>query len=324
MARRIEQNHVGRLERDEGGEPLLASPLVQVLLLEGLTPSAADPRVAVPLHPAPQPRPQPTGADLSITRLSASAYADLRACPYRFFALRQLGLREADEIEAELSKRDFGTWLHAVLRQFHEGLKASPVDGPLRRERLDGAAADVTRSQSLDDGEFLPFLASWPRVRDGYLTWLDDHEAQGHRFEEAEKALRMPLGALVLDGRIDRLDRDADGQRLLVDYKTESLGTTRGRITSGTEDTQLAFYAALVHDDTLRAAYVNVGEARDDKKGGTSTHEQPDVVVLRDALIEGLVDDLARIAGGAPLPALGDGAACDFCAARGLCRKDFW
>jgi ATP-dependent helicase/nuclease subunit B len=30
------------------------------------------------------------------------------------------------------------------------------------------------------------------------------------------------------------------------------------------------------------------------------------------------------IAGGQPLPALGDGAACDFCQARGLCRKDFW
>ena len=27
---------------------------------------------------------------------------------------------------------------------------------------------------------------------------------------------------------------------------------------------------------------------------------------------------------GAPLPALGEGTVCDFCAARGLCRKDMW
>jgi ATP-dependent helicase/nuclease subunit B len=31
-----------------------------------------------------------------------------------------------------------------------------------------------------------------------------------------------------------------------------------------------------------------------------------------------------RIAQGAPLPALGEGMACEYCAARGLCRKDFW
>jgi ATP-dependent helicase/nuclease subunit B len=35
-------------------------------------------------------------------------------------------------------------------------------------------------------------------------------------------------------------------------------------------------------------------------------------------------EDLAAIADGAPLPALGEGTVCDFCAARGLCRKDFW
>jgi ATP-dependent helicase/nuclease subunit B len=47
-------------------------------------------------------------------------------------------------------------------------------------------------------------------------------------------------------------------------------------------------------------------------------------VEARDALIEGIVHDMARIGQGAPLPALGDGATCDFCQARGLCRKDFW
>ena len=26
----------------------------------------------------------------------------------------------------------------------------------------------------------------------------------------------------------------------------------------------------------------------------------------------------------APLPALGEGSVCEWCAARGLCRKDFW
>ena len=43
-----------------------------------------------------------------------------------------------------------------------------------------------------------------------------------------------------------------------------------------------------------------------------------------DVLIEGIQHDMARIAAGAPLPALGEGSVCDYCAVRGLCRKDMW
>lgn len=45
-------------------------------------------------------------------RLSASGYDALRICPYRFFALYQLRLRETPELTGDVEKRDFGTWLH--------------------------------------------------------------------------------------------------------------------------------------------------------------------------------------------------------------------
>jgi ATP-dependent helicase/nuclease subunit B len=84
---------------------------------------------------------------------------------------------------------------------------------------------------------------------------------------------------------------------------------------------QLAFYAALQADPNqpLRAAYVNVGE-----RGETKTHEAQGVAALRDALLAGIRQDFDRITQGAPLPALGEGSVCDWCAVRGLCRKDFW
>jgi len=60
------------------------------------------------------------------------------------------------------------------------------------------------------------------------------------------------------------------------------------------------------------------------EKDGTKSYAQPDVVEARDALISGILVDMERINQGAKLPALGEGATCDFCQARGLCRKDFW
>lgn len=308
-------------QSDATGEPVRPSPLVQILQFDQTASVATDPRTAreVPLNPTS--RPMPTGALLPIENISTSVYEDLRSCPYRFFAMRQLGLRSADELDSEVDKRDFGNWLHSVLGHFHEALKEAPTnDLALRRSLLASAQQIATKEAGLSEAEFLPFAAAWPAVRDGYLTWLAKHEVEGNVFVEAEPRKEQRLGLLKLVGRLDRIDRSPDGRAFVIDYKTEAAAKTKDRVKDPTEDTQLAFYAALVADDTLRAAYVNVGE----KSSGTQTVEQIDVVGARDTLVAGLIDDFARIADGAPLPALGEGTVCDYCAARGLCRKDFW
>lgn len=302
---------------DETGESLLSSMLVQ--LLQSVSP-AADPREERTFAPAPMAKPAPVGKELSVATLSASAYDDLRTCPYRFFALRQLGLKPADELESELDKRDFGLWLHAVLNQFHLALQQQPLtDLAWRIELMDRSAALTTESMALPEGEFLPYMAAWPAVRDRYLHWLAGHEAQGAQFLSAETAHRQALGPVTLVGRIDRIDVAADGSAIVLDYKTEPGSKTRERVKDPAEDTQIAFYAALLPDDILRGGYVNVGE-----RDGTVFTEQKQLAEARDALLDGIQDDMLRISEGATLAALGEGTACDFCQARGLCRKDFW
>ncbi|UVH54632.1 PD-(D/E)XK nuclease family protein [Variovorax paradoxus] len=308
-------------QSDASGEPVRPSPLVQALQLDHALQPSADPRTPREVAVQPTKYPTPSGALLPLENISTSVYEDLRRCPYRFFALRQLGLRSADELDAEIDKRDFGNWLHAVLGHFHEVLAETPTqDAEERTALIEEAARRSMHELSLSEAEFLPFAAAWPAVRDGYLGWLTGHEAAGAVFAEAEPWKEQSLGDLRLIGRLDRIDRMPDGQAFVIDYKTESAAVSKERVKDPTEDTQLAFYAALVADDTLRAAYVNVGE----KSSGTQTVEQPAVVEARDALVAGIIDDFTRIAQGAALPPLGEGAVCDYCAARGLCRKDFW
>ena len=313
----------------ESGENLMPSGFVQELLLRqtlALLPTglAHDPRPLRLVAIAPVSAPQASAQALPVVRLSASAYDDLRACPYRFFSLRQLGLQEADELQSGLGKRDFGSWLHLLLNIFQDALKnasnkAIAQTNKGRIAMLNIAAEAATETLGLSAEEFLPFAASWPRVRDGYLDWLAVHEASGATYIEGEVSRRIPLGRLELVGKIDRIDQLPDGSRVVMDYKTEARDTTQGRLDNAGEDTQLAFYAALLEDDTLTAAYINLGE-----KVPTKTYAQPDIVELRDDLISGIIDDMERIAAGALLPALGEGKVCGFCAARGLCRKDFW
>ena len=317
--------------RQHQGESVAAAPWVQALQ-EQLS-MAVDPRVARALTVNDMPAPEPVAPDLLPPALSASAYQDLRDCPYRFFALRQLRLQQVDEIEAEPDKRDLGNWLHAVLKAFHEARVAEPVDGLSDRARLDALAQAEARARglSVDNGGeagFLPFMAAWPALREGYLAWLADHEGAGPVFDRAEVPLTRAVGPWRLIGQLDRIDRQASPEGpipLVIDYKTEPRSTTQQRVKNPLEDTQIAFYAALLGEETVRGAYLSITDSRETtgKDPATRWIEQPDLLVAREHLLQGIADDLGRIAQGHALPALGDGRVCDFCAARGLCRKDF-
>ncbi len=325
-ARALSVPHIDLLWRhsDDSGQALQPSPLVQALQLQQrangqVAASAADPRVPRMVIAAPTSRPLPSGALLPTQPLSASGYDKLRACPYRFFALQQLGLQEDSELDVDIDKRDWGNWVHAVLSDFHQRLKEQPDAD--RTALMDAAAERSTQAQGLaqEPGEFMPFMAAWPALRNAYLNWLTAYEADGGHFDAAEQDITVQRGELKLRGRIDRIDRDDTGAARLIDYKTETLDKTKARVRLGSEDTQLPFYALLVGDDAPRAAYLNLAE-----RGAPEWVELLDLTQRAAELYEGMTSDVVRIQAGAPLPALGEGPVCDWCEARGLCRKDFW
>jgi ATP-dependent helicase/nuclease subunit B len=307
---------------DDAGEPLMPGLLVQSMQAFGNDVLAGSIAWEKALTAQPQQMPQPQAHALAVQRLSASTYDDLRTCPYRFFALRLLGLQSADELEQDVDKRDWGLWLHEVLHRFHQSLAAGDdgVDVPLS-DRLDGAAQAVARAQGLAHAEFLPFLASWPAVRDRYVQWLQAHQQSGYTFVQSELARERQWQGVTLHGRLDRVDRTSGGDALVLDYKTESSTRIRARVNDPTEDTQMAFYGALLADDgyaTVQGSYLMLSE--DDCKA----FAQKDMATAVQALLDGIASDVQRLAEGAALPAMGEGDACTYCAARGLCRKDFW
>lgn len=298
-----------------GTEPLPASPLLERLEAAWRQPLPAweDERVAVAVDPHPAVRRSAPAGRLP-AQLSASSIEALRNCPYQFFSRSLLGLREPDELDVELDKRDYGTWLHDVLKRFHETRHGDDL-ADLR------AAADA-EAATLDPSDFLPFRAAFERVLPRYVSWLAEAEARGQRFEAGEVERRCqpfdgPLAALTLQGRIDRIDTTPAGP-LLLDYKTGRAKDLKDKLKAPLEDTQLAIYALLMDaDPALQAAYLAM-----DEPDALVTVPHPDVSSTAQALRDGLQADLAAVLGGAPLPALGEGRVCDYCEARGLCRKD--
>lgn len=317
------------------GEDVLPNAWVLALQQAGAH-EASDPRTVTVRQPLIPERPAPSAQTLLPERLSASAYQDLRDCPYKFFALRQLRLQDADELEDEPDQRDMGNWLHAVLRGFHEARGDQRPGRQADTEAMEHWAESVSEAVGLtvdaSGAGFLPYQAVWPAMREGYLDWLADYEALPNRpgpsFEAAEVERRTPVGRWQLLGHLDRIDAQPSPEGRLafvIDYKTESRTRTLERVKDPFEDTQLAFYAALLPEANLRAAYLSITDKRGSgSDAGTRLIEQPEVLLAREALLEGLAHDMTRVAAGQAMPALGEGRVCEHCAARGLCRRDDW
>lgn len=316
----------------DGSEPLSASPLLERLSLALRKEGRAvqpwiDPRTAQAVAPQPVYLPAPPAPGLLPDQLSASACEALRACPYRFYALHMLKLREPGELDEEVEKRDYGTWLHAVLQEFH-ATRTAPAPAGDEAARLLQLGRTMQARAGLADEDFLPFAVSFGQLVPRYVAWLHERDAQGIAWAEGEQAheVRLPAPAEVtLNGRIDRVDRRVAGgaeTRELIDYKTGSETALRNQVRQPLEDTQLAFYAALMRPQTearLQAVYLLLDAGHEIRQV-----PHPDVEASAQALIDGLSGELARIRDGAGLPALGEGRVCEFCEARGLCRKDQW
>lgn len=309
-----------RLEADE---PLAASPALQALALRraqaGLLPlpRRVPALTGLTLARQPVPRPEPQAPWALPESLSASQVEQLRRCPYQFFARTLLRLSEPEELDREVEKRDYGTWLHAVLHRFHAA-------GGGQAEQLAAVAEAELAETGFTAAQLLPYRASFEHFAPQYLAWWARRAAAGWSWCEGETDLRVQppeLAPTGLHGRLDRLDQ-AGAEGCVIDYKTGRADQFKSRLKTPTEDTQLAFYAALLAPrwtGPLSAGYLTLD---DPKAPELLLHA--DVQQTAQTLLDGLGDELQRLRDGAPLPALGEGAACDHCEVRGLCRRDQW
>ena len=310
-------------------EPNPASPLV--LRLDALHRAAWDTglarqpageppaRPSPPVAPATQPAPMVSAAQLP-RRYSASSYQTLLDCPYRFFVERVLGVRSLDEADDPLDKSDYGSALHRILKRFHDS------DPPLDH---DAALAQLMEFSHAEFANLPAYTAAawasrWAPIQPAYIDAWRAWAAQGWRYVSGETPFSQTcnvkgLGKVELMGVLDRVDirTDADGfeTRAVFDYKTGAASSLKKKSQDPAEAVQLPFYAWLCED--AAAAFLPLSET---PVKAIELPGETDVGGIADrlpALLEALV-------AGAPLPASGIDSVCQYCDARGVCRKGNW
>jgi len=276
---------------------------------------SGNPRPALPQALVPQ----------SIT---ASGYNSLLACPYQFYARHALRLNELDEVQLELEKQDYGTYVHDILSRFHTRY---PALAGHSRASLEQALNEITQqvfAQAIQANYLSHAWAlRWTSLVPSYLDWQLERERQGWHWLGGEVARQLQIGLdderlLILKGRLDRVDaKEHEGGRQLavLDYKTQSKARLKAKLAVPGEDVQLPVYALLLDDAVAEAAFVCL-----DRDKTEAVVFPDDLGELSQQVLQRLRELFGEMHHGAPLPAQGADEMCGYCEMRGLCRKDYW
>lgn len=282
------------------------------------------------------------GVDYLPRKLSPSAYKTLRECPYRFYVTRILGLRQTINVQ-EGDANLIGKLLHAILKTFFHELKS-------RDERLGGGGQDERREwmlgrlralseQSFEfliqrHAKYLSHANDWYDQIDAFIDWQLEREARGWKFHDAEALVGFDLTlddgvVLRIEGFADRFDIHPTEGAMVMDYKYQSSAKVKERAKYLADDPQLLIYAQAASGENV-VQQKQVMDARwitlklDEKK----TNERDIGIEAFDmrlkTLEQQLKEDLSLIWQGADLKAQAPEEVCQYCEARGICRKGMW
>ena len=206
--------------RRDGGSPTVASRLW--LRLRAMTGGLArDCRLERLAHaidlpsafePVGRPAPSPP-ASARPRRIAVTDLDRLSADPFAFYAKAILKLRQLDPVDADHTAAWKGTAVHDVLEQWFKHDDCDP-------------ATLVDRARALVGDEAIhPMLrALWqPRLIEA-VQWIagavEEDRAAGRSPVAAELKGLAAIAGVELYGKVDRIDRLADGSLAIVDYKT--------------------------------------------------------------------------------------------------------
>jgi ATP-dependent helicase/DNAse subunit B len=313
-------------EFDGRGESNLKSLYVEELLLPALErprnvrPAPSREPVAQAVSPAIRDR-----ALLPILRektatVSPTGLESFLQCPFQYFSGRTLRLQGAPARPEE--RLDFmmqGQIVHEVLKEWWTQPQdiAAVFERVFARELEEnhvpfGYHTERLRNQMLDDLRRFAADSVWPR---------DLFQSR------TEEVFQLPLGDLMISGKIDRLDTAPDGTAYVIDYKYGAPQRVKARLKNANLlQAPLYLLAAQEFFHLRPAGMFFVGVKAETVYAGWSDAPLLDSLPLPENWLAATRDLTLRIVeeirGGRVEPAPADRENCRFCDYRDACRFD--
>jgi ATP-dependent helicase/nuclease subunit B len=201
---------------------------------------------------------------------SASRLSRYASCPAGFFAEQVLSLEALDEPVEGMDAAVRGTILHAVLEDLVRALAADgaaicSANRPQILARLEEACDAIFAAAPRRYGfrpnvlwaheqaelhRILCSLIEWECEQNGDEPRFHPFQQELHFGREGRPPLRLSLAngeSILVGGVVDRVDRDAEGNLRIIDYKSGSTKYSRTHLHDGTA-IQAALYALAVEE----------------------------------------------------------------------------
>jgi ATP-dependent helicase/nuclease subunit B len=290
--------------------------------------------------------------------MSPSAYKALRDCPYRYYVRSILGLRKAKEFEEGFDASLAGQVLHALLKNFFQALKTEEQKSQSSIHQGEDARRLWMQEHLIkhSDNEFERLikgdarvtgtLRDWQKQIPSFVDWQLKREAEGWQYHDAE----LPVGFILtlidsdgiereieIAGRADRFDVNTNSSNAaaVIDYKNQGITKIKKRAERLLDDPQLLIYARAVNENAIAAHLPGrtveqaewVSLKADLKKADDRiirTYPVENMPEMMEQFSGQLNEDLEVLWARKPMKAFAPDSVCQYCEARGICRKGMW
>jgi ATP-dependent helicase/nuclease subunit B len=209
------------------------------------------------ITPEPQPAPKPPRAARPAS-LSVTEIEHWLRDPYTIYAKHILRLTPLDPIGAEPGAAERGTFIHAAIGEFTKTFAKKLPDDSAR------ALIELGRPHFAALNDYPEARAFWwprfERIARWFARWeIARRPGLAAVVAEIRAELDIPLGdgAFKLRGIADRIERDAEGRYIILDYKT------------GAARTEKQVRTGLAPQLTLEAAMLREGKFKDIPRGAS-------------------------------------------------------
>lgn len=188
-------------------------------------------------------------------------------CPAWAFYQFRLGAQAMETPVEGLDPRARGTLVHEALEAFWKAVRDSEslaaLDAGTRSDAIERAVSEALAHFEAERRTSLPArfrVLEGQRLQRLLDVWLDYEikRGQGFAVEATEEEKTVEVEGVAVKMVVDRIDRLADGRRVIIDYKTGATIDVNNWAAERITEPQLPIYAALVAGDVAAVVFAKV------------------------------------------------------------------